>query len=52
MILITSAASDLDISHAGRRFCSPVKAVRTATSQQCQYSQGSNRRVQFLLTPE
>lgn len=54
MNLITSPASDLDvgISHAGRHFCSPAKAVRTASSQPCQYSQGSNRRVAFLLTPE
>lgn len=54
MNLITSPASnlDLDVSHPGRHFCSPVQAVRTATSQQCQYSQGPSRRVAFLLTPE
>lgn len=36
---------NLDISHIGRHFCSPVKAVRTGTSQQCRYSQGPKRHV-------
>lgn len=36
---------NLDMSPIGRHFCSPVKAVRTGTSQQCPYSEGSNRHV-------